>query len=92
MSTSTPRFDLRQFLRSLYDAAVAQALAAMTLSHHFPEPPGRGRTLVPGDDPGSAASGPTVPNASRCDDAPGDLIVTGPTFTNVNDFRALLAP
>jgi hydroxypyruvate reductase len=23
-------------------------------------------------------------------DALGDLVVTGPTFTNVNDFRALL--
>ena len=92
MSTSHPRSDLREFVRSLYAAAVAQSLAAMTLSRHLPKPPARGRTLVPGDELDFVASGPTVPDASRCDDAPGDLIVTGPTFTNVNDFRALLAP
>jgi glycerate-2-kinase len=48
--------DPRQFLRSLFDAAVAAADPMVALPAHLPEPP-RGRTIVVGAGKASAAMG-----------------------------------
>ena len=43
-----PKSHPREFLRALYDAAVARALPAHNTAAFLPEPPARGRTLVLG--------------------------------------------
>jgi len=78
--------DPRVFLRSLCDAAVQHALPThSTCADAIVTPSTRAR---------AAALGPQAAELLDRNDAyhffapPGDLVVPGPTFTNVNDFRA----
>jgi hydroxypyruvate reductase len=56
-ATPSPREQPRDFLRALYDAAVAAAQPAVVMKDHLPPPPKRGRTVVIG---GGKASGAMV--------------------------------
>lgn len=48
MTLANPHAAPREFLRQLYEVAVARALPTRNLAVHLPEPPARGRTLVLG--------------------------------------------
>jgi hydroxypyruvate reductase len=70
-----PRTQPRQFLRSLYDAAVARALPAQNTAHFLPAPP-KGRTLVLGAGKAGGAMAAAV-DALWPQDAPlSGLVVT----------------
>ena len=78
MTVPSPHADPGAFLRALYDAAVSRALPERNTAAFLPPPP-KGRTLVLGRNDAYNFFKPL-----------GDLVMPGPTFTNVNDFRAVL--
>ncbi len=76
MSAQDPRAQPREFLRSLFDAAVARALPALSTAAFLPLPPAKGRTLVLGAGKAGGAMAEAV-NALWPADAPlSGLVVT----------------
>ncbi|MFM8900269.1 MAG: DUF4147 domain-containing protein, partial [Burkholderiales bacterium] len=56
---TTPQIHPREFLRSLFDAAIASAQPALCIPAHLPEPP-KGRVIVIGAGKASAAMAQAV--------------------------------
>jgi glycerate 2-kinase len=72
---SDPRTQPREFLRSLYDAAVARALPAHNTARCLPEPP-KGRTLVLGAGKAGGAMAQAVDALWPADKPLSGLVVT----------------
>ncbi len=75
MSLPSPHADPREFLRALFDAAVAQALPGPSLAAFLPPPP-RGRTLVLGAGKAGGAMAAALDAAWPADAPIGGLVVT----------------
>ena len=76
MRTPSPRDDPRAFLRTLFDAAVAQALPGPTTLAAFLPPPPRGRTLVLGAGKAGGAMAAALDAAWPADASLSGLVVT----------------
>lgn len=76
MTQPDPHTAPREFLRSLYDAAVARALPALNTAAYLPTPPAKGRTVVLGAGKAGGAMAAAV-DALWPKDAPlSGLVVT----------------
>ena len=82
--------DPRSVLHALFAAAVASADPAKRIRLFLPDPP-KGRTIVVGCGKAAASMARAFEESWPGPlEGLGDGIVTGPTLTNVNDFRAVL--
>jgi hydroxypyruvate reductase len=75
LQTPSPRDQPRDFLRALFDAAVAQALPGASLARFLPPPP-RGRTLVLGAGKAGGAMAAALDAAWRAEAPLSGLVVT----------------
>ena len=76
MSFANPHTAPREFLRQLYEVAVARALPTRNLAAHLPEPPARGRTLVLGAGKAAGAMAAAVEAAWPREAPLSGLVVT----------------
>ncbi len=76
MSFANPHTAPRDFLRQLYEVAVARALPTRNLAAHLPEPPARGRTLVLGAGKAAGAMAAAVEAAWPREAPLSGLVVT----------------
>ena len=76
MTFANPHTAPREFLRQLYEVAVARALPTRNLAAHLPEPPARGRTLVLGAGKAAGAMAAAVEAAWPREAPMSGLVVT----------------
>ena len=76
MTFANPHTAPRDFLRQLYEVAVARALPTRNLAAHLPEPPARGRTLVLGAGKAAGAMAAAVEAAWPREAPMSGLVVT----------------
>ena len=76
MTFANPHTAPREFLRQLYEVAVARALPTRNLAAHLPEPPARGRMLVLGAGKAAGAMAAAVEAAWPREAPLSGLVVT----------------
>ncbi len=76
MTLANPHTAPREFLRQLYEVAVARALPTRNLAAHLPQPPARGRTLVLGAGKAAGAMAEAVEAAWPVEAPLAGLVVT----------------